>query len=61
MATSPGSAADCSIERYGADVAEVMRALALPPAMLVGHSMGCRVVVEAALQAPAQTAAVDPG
>jgi len=55
---SPGSAADCSIERYGADVAEVMRALALPPAVLVGHSMGCRVVVEAALQAPAQTAAV---
>ncbi len=42
------------MERYGADVAEVMRALALPPAVLVGHSMGCRVVIEAALQAPAQ-------
>jgi pimeloyl-ACP methyl ester carboxylesterase len=55
---SPGSAADCSIERYGADVAEVMRALRLPPAILVGHSMGCRVVIEAALQAPAHTAAV---
>ena len=55
---SPGTAADCSIERYGADVAEVMRALSLPPAVLVGHSMGCRVVVEAALQAPAHTAAV---
>ncbi|MDR3532161.1 MAG: alpha/beta hydrolase [Rhodopila sp.] len=55
---SPGSAADCSIERYGADVAEVMRALALPPAVLVGHSMGCRVVIEVALQAPAQTAGV---
>ena len=49
---SPGEAAECSIERYGADVAEVMRALALPPAVLVGHSMGCRVAVEAALQAP---------
>lgn len=55
---SPGSAAECSIERYGADVAEVMRALALPPAILVGHSMGCRVVIEAALQAPGHTAAV---
>jgi pimeloyl-ACP methyl ester carboxylesterase len=55
---SPGTAAECSIERYGADVAEVMRALALPPAVLIGHSMGCRVVVEAALQAPAQTAGV---
>jgi pimeloyl-ACP methyl ester carboxylesterase len=55
---SPGSAGDCSIERYGADVAEVMRALVLPPAILIGHSMGCRVVIEAALQAPAQTAGV---
>ena len=55
---SPGTPADCSIERYGSDVAEVMRALALPPAVLVGHSMGCRVVTEAALQAPAQTAGV---
>jgi pimeloyl-ACP methyl ester carboxylesterase len=55
---SPGTAAECSIERYGADVAEVLRALALPPAVLVGHSMGCRVVVEAALQAPRQTAAI---
>ena len=55
---SPGPAAACSIERYGADVAEVMRALALPPAVLVGHSMGCRVVTEAALQAPEHTAGV---
>ena len=49
---SHGSAAACSIERYGADVAEVMRALNLPPAIIVGHSLGCRVAVEAALQAP---------
>jgi pimeloyl-ACP methyl ester carboxylesterase len=55
---SPGSAAECSVERYGADVTQVMRALALPPAILVGHSMGCRVVIEAALQAPEQTAGV---
>lgn len=53
---SPGGAAECSIERYGADVAEVMRGLGLPPAVLVGHSMGCRVVTEAALQAPEHTA-----
>jgi pimeloyl-ACP methyl ester carboxylesterase len=57
-AGSPGTAAESSIERYGADVAEVMRALALPPAVLVGHSLGCRVVIEAALQAPAQTSGV---
>jgi pimeloyl-ACP methyl ester carboxylesterase len=55
---SPGTADECSVERYGADVAEVMRALTLAPAVLVGHSMGCRVVVEAALQAPEHTAGV---
>jgi pimeloyl-ACP methyl ester carboxylesterase len=55
---SPGTAEECSIERYGADVAEVLRALNLPPAVLVGHSMGCRVAVEAALQAPGLTAGV---
>ena len=36
---SAGTPDECSIERYGADVAEVMRTLALPPAVLVGHSM----------------------
>ncbi len=55
---SPGTAAECSIERYGADVAEVMHHLALPPAILMGHSMGCRVAIEAALQAPARTKAL---
>jgi len=55
---SPGAAEDCSIERYGADVAEVIRALALRSAVLVGHSLGCPVVIEAALQAPEQIAAV---
>ena len=35
-----------------------MKALALPPTVLVGHSMGCRVVLEAALQAPAYMAGV---
>jgi pimeloyl-ACP methyl ester carboxylesterase len=55
---SPGTLDEISIERFGADVAEVMRALKLPPSILVGHSMGCRVVTEAALQAPGQTAAV---
>lgn len=53
-----GTAADCSVERYGADVAELLRLLRLPPAILVGHSMGCRVVTEAALQAPEHAAAL---
>jgi pimeloyl-ACP methyl ester carboxylesterase len=53
---SPGSPDECSIERYGADVAEVMHHLNLAAAVLVGHSMGCRVVIEAALQAPHRVA-----
>jgi pimeloyl-ACP methyl ester carboxylesterase len=48
---SPGTPEECSIERYGTDVAEVMETLVLPPANLVGHSMGCRVAVEAAMRA----------
>jgi pimeloyl-ACP methyl ester carboxylesterase len=55
---TPGAASDATIERLGADVAELMTALDLPPAVLVGHSMGCRVVMEAALQAPARAAGV---
>ena len=55
---SGGKADACSVERYGADVAEVMRALDLANAVLVGHSMGCRVVTEAALQAPERVAGV---
>jgi pimeloyl-ACP methyl ester carboxylesterase len=55
---SPGTAADATIERYGADVAELMSALALGPVVLVGHSMGCRVVVEAALLAPQQVVGI---
>jgi pimeloyl-ACP methyl ester carboxylesterase len=52
---SPGTAAECSIERYGADVAEVIRALSAARAVVVGHSLGCRVAIEVALQAPELT------
>ena len=55
---TPGTVADATVERFGADVAELMQALDLPPSVLVGHSMGCRVVVEAALQAPSRIAGV---
>jgi pimeloyl-ACP methyl ester carboxylesterase len=47
-----------TIERCGAEVAALLGALSLPPAVLVGHSLGCRVVLDAALSAPERTAAV---
>lgn len=47
-----------SIELCGSCVADVLRALSLPPAVLVGHSMGCRVVLEAAQLAPEHVAGI---
>jgi pimeloyl-ACP methyl ester carboxylesterase len=44
---STGQGADCTLERLARDVAELLRRLDLRAAVLVGHSMGCRVVLEA--------------
>jgi pimeloyl-ACP methyl ester carboxylesterase len=53
---SPGEPESCSIETYGADVAALLRALNLRGAVLVGHSMGTRVVLQACLDAPDRVA-----
>jgi len=53
---TPGRPADCSIETYGADVAALITELKLPPAVLVGHSLGCRVVLQVCLATPKQVA-----
>lgn len=44
------------ITTYGADLAGLIAALRLPPALLVGHSMGCRVVLECARTSPESVA-----
>jgi pimeloyl-ACP methyl ester carboxylesterase len=44
---TPGRPQECSIEHYGGDVAALVNNLEGEPAILVGHSMGCRVVLEA--------------
>ena len=56
--TSPGTPEHRRIEPHGADVAELLKSLKLPPAVIFGHSMGCRVVMEAALRAPEHVKAV---
>ena len=44
---TPGRPHECSIEHYGGDVAALINNLELRNVVLVGHSMGCRVVLEA--------------
>lgn len=56
--TSPGGPEHSKIETHGADVAKLIEALDLPPAVLFGHSMGCRVVLEAAARAPKRVKAI---
>jgi pimeloyl-ACP methyl ester carboxylesterase len=53
---SSGTPEQCDIATYGADVAALLQALQLPPAILIGHSMGCRVVLQAYLEAPQRVA-----
>ncbi len=45
-----------SIESLGAAVASLLNDLNLPPSVLIGHSMGCRVIVQATLDAPERVA-----
>lgn len=53
---TPGTPDECSIETFGADVAALLDELKLERAVLVGHSMGCRVVLEAYRRAPKRIA-----
>jgi pimeloyl-ACP methyl ester carboxylesterase len=46
--STPGRPHECSIEHYGGDVAALVNNLELARVVLIGHSMGCRVVLEAA-------------
>ena len=50
--SSPAAPAGCTIEAYGAALARDLVELALGPAILVGHSMGCRIVLEACRATP---------
>ena len=55
---TPGRPHECSIEHYGGDVAALVNNLELKGVVLVGHSMGCRVVLEAARLIPQTVAGV---
>ncbi len=49
---SVGHPSAFDIATLGADIAALIASLALPPVLLIGHSMGCRVVLECARIAP---------
>src|SRR5919206_1940688 len=55
---TPGRPHECSIEHYGGDVAALVNNLEVARAVLVGHSMGCRVVLEAARLIPDKIAGI---
>lgn len=55
---TPGRPQECSIEHYGGDVAALVNNFELRGAFLIGHSMGCRVVLEAARLVPKRVAGV---
>jgi len=55
---TPGRPHECSIEHYGGDVAALVNNLDLTRVVLVGHSMGCRVVLEAARLIPDKVAGI---
>ena len=55
---TPGRPQECSIEHYGGDVAALVNNLELRGVFLIGHSMGCRVVLEAARLLPKRVAGV---
>jgi pimeloyl-ACP methyl ester carboxylesterase len=54
--SSSGEPSHCDIETYGADVSALLQSLNLPPAVLIGHSLGCRVVLQAYHDAPERVA-----
>lgn len=54
--TSDRDPAHCDIETYGADISALLSALEFPPVILIGHSMGCRVVLQAYREAPQRVA-----
>jgi pimeloyl-ACP methyl ester carboxylesterase len=55
---TPAGSAECSIASCGADVAALLAERQLANAVLVGHSLGCRVVLEAFRVASARVAGI---
>lgn len=55
---TPGRPEECTIDHFGGDVAALIANLDWQDVVLVGHSMGCRVALEAARLDPARIGAL---
>ena len=55
---TPGRPEECTIAHFGGDVAALVNNLELHGVVLVGHSMGCRVVLEANRSIPERVGGV---
>ncbi len=56
--TTPGTEAHQIIDTHGRDVAALLTELAIERAVLVGHSMGCRIVMHAMSLEPTRVAGI---
>lgn len=56
--TTPGSDAHEFIDTHGRDVAALLTELGIERAVLVGHSMGCRIVMHAMSEQPARVSGI---
>jgi pimeloyl-ACP methyl ester carboxylesterase len=52
---STGDLGSCSIEQFATDVHDLIDKLGLGPSIIIGHSMGARVTIQAVAQRPENT------
>jgi pimeloyl-ACP methyl ester carboxylesterase len=55
---TPGHEDHARVETHGSDVVSLMKSLDLPPAIVIGNSLGCRVTMDVSARAPELTRAV---
>ncbi len=56
--TTPASLEHRRVETHGRDVADLLTRLNLPPSVIIGNSLGCRVALEVAARVPERTKAL---
>ncbi len=55
---TPASTEHRRVETHGCDLADLLTSLKLPPSVIIGNSLGCRVALEVAARVPERTKAL---